>query len=224
MTYSILTILTEKKKRVGENWFIAFLAVIGWQWISVAVNWSDSLKQQINPILLLLVPGFISLMLSFLYFFSYKKCGTKLLTTFLAIIFVGVVVFFGKFMMGAVKFGNIGFDFFSLTGSLGMSNFSQLSYFLATMGIFIWWLVLSCKLRKINKTIQKLSGPVNKFEELVIGIRNVTSLEELDAIFNDSIAKSPRFKPFFSKEYNIRKDMLISSLTTKSYEKNRFTL
>lgn len=217
MTYSVLSAPQEKKIR--SSWLKVSLLSVGVQCISAFINWIFPLANasyQMNPFFLLVGPIFSLSMMILLYFFSYRNHGTKLLTAFLVWIFIGTVFIWGKLLIvaitGAAKIGNIEFD--GVFGLLGLDNFWRLVVFPFATGISIWWFVLSLKLRKVNKTIKKLPDPLAQFKDVLTKIRTIVNLEDLDTTFHEAVARLPQFEPALSKEYGIRKDVLLSSSIT----------
>lgn len=196
--------IDQSDKKVRKHWLLATVCLWGYNQLSLLFtllddsDWGpipheESLYFFSTSIVRYLIPTLLIL------YFAYKKHGTKFLTICL-----------GIGMLQTIQWSKITF--------LNLERFHN-TYFIVKaildISIFIWWYILSFKLRSINMHLQmsKRNRPFSYLEYLK-SIEELKAIETIDGVekkFSEIMKKWPQFKIVSSKEYELKKSELSKS-------------
>jgi len=134
--------------------------------------------------------AFVLMVNALVYFFSYKRHGTKLIT---------VCLIFGAINLLAFLFDS--------------SPFTLITWINA--GVYAWWWGLSIGLQKKNKKAQvrekflSQKEDLLKFEQSLEEIRNSADLNDLDSRYQRAVKEQPQMELLLTDEYKAKKQILV---------------
>lgn len=213
--------LNENEKKIRKCWFILSVLLLVAHALIIGLHWFGSVQDpnSLHEAIIFIGSSILSsITIVLVYFFGYKRFGTKFLTTMFVLSGLFTLLGLNKTMifLAQIVRALLGIQINSLPSS-GMEESLNRGDALAGLifiGMGIWWYILSWKLRKINVTIKrvkKLSKPTEELDRILDQIRKAQTLKDLDTYLHDSVVKWPQFEPMLSREYHMKKENLSPS-------------